>query len=155
MANVAAHLVDRVLPAVPVRQWVLSLPFELRALAAFRADVLAALVRIFVEAVDRRHGEWAKRVGIGDAPTGAVTHVRRFGSSVNLNVHFRVMVHRSRCSAEPCAFSAAIPTPTRTRLPARPHRRGAREPREPSSATDSTSTRASPSRPTTTSDASA
>lgn len=34
MANVAAHLVDRVLPAVPVRQWVLSLPFELRALAA-------------------------------------------------------------------------------------------------------------------------
>jgi hypothetical protein len=30
MANVAAHLVDRVLPAVPIRQWVLSLPFELR-----------------------------------------------------------------------------------------------------------------------------
>jgi hypothetical protein len=87
MANVAAHLVDRVLPAVPVRQWVLSLPFELRALAAFRADVLAALVRIFVEAVDRRHREWAKRVGLGDAPTGAVTHVQRFGSSVNLNVH--------------------------------------------------------------------
>jgi hypothetical protein len=28
MANVAAHLVDRVIPAVPVRQWVLSLPFE-------------------------------------------------------------------------------------------------------------------------------
>ncbi len=92
MANVAAHLVDRVLPAVPVRQWVLSLPFELRALAAFRADVLAALVRIFVEAVDRRHRAWAKRVGIGDAPTGAVTHVQRFGSSVNLNVHFHVMV---------------------------------------------------------------
>src|SRR5690242_2725233 len=30
MANTAAHLVDRVLPAVPVRQWVLSLLFELR-----------------------------------------------------------------------------------------------------------------------------
>jgi hypothetical protein len=92
MANVAAHLVDRVLPAVPVRQWVLSLPFELRALAAFRADVLAALVRIFIEAIDRRHRAWAKRVGLGDAPTGAVTHVQRFGSSVNLNVHFHVMV---------------------------------------------------------------
>jgi len=26
----AAHLVDHVLPRVPVRQWVLSLPFELR-----------------------------------------------------------------------------------------------------------------------------
>jgi hypothetical protein len=37
MANSAAHLVDRVLPDVPVRQWVLSLPFELRPLAAFKA----------------------------------------------------------------------------------------------------------------------
>jgi hypothetical protein len=39
MCNTAAHLVDRVLPAVPIRQWVLSLPFELRRTAAFRADV--------------------------------------------------------------------------------------------------------------------
>jgi hypothetical protein len=30
MADTAAHLVDRVLPAVPVRQWVLTLPFALR-----------------------------------------------------------------------------------------------------------------------------
>jgi hypothetical protein len=55
MANTAAHLVDRVLPAVPVRQWVLSLPWELRALAAFKADVLSALARIFVEAIFARH----------------------------------------------------------------------------------------------------
>jgi hypothetical protein len=34
-----AQLVDRTLPAVPVRQWVLSLPFELRRLAAFHAGV--------------------------------------------------------------------------------------------------------------------
>jgi hypothetical protein len=27
MADTAAHLVDRVLPRVPIRQWVLSLPF--------------------------------------------------------------------------------------------------------------------------------
>jgi hypothetical protein len=30
MADTAAHLVDRVLPRVPVRQWVLSLPYTLR-----------------------------------------------------------------------------------------------------------------------------
>jgi len=30
MADTAAHLIDRVLPEVPVRQWVLSLPFALR-----------------------------------------------------------------------------------------------------------------------------
>jgi hypothetical protein len=38
MANTAAHLVDRVLPAVPVRQWVLSFPFELRNLASFSLE---------------------------------------------------------------------------------------------------------------------
>jgi len=93
MANTAAHLVDRVLPAVPVRQWVLSLPFGLRALAAFRADVLSAVGRIFVEAVFARLRSWAKRQRLGgEAPCGAVTFVQRFGSSVNLNVHFHVVV---------------------------------------------------------------
>ena len=92
MANTAANLVDRVLPAVPVRQWVLSLPWELRALAAFKADVLSALARLFVEAIFARYRRWAKEQGFGEAPSGAVTHVQRFGSSVNLNVHFHVMV---------------------------------------------------------------
>jgi hypothetical protein len=34
MAERAAHLVDHVFPDVPVRQWVLSLPFRLRYLLA-------------------------------------------------------------------------------------------------------------------------
>ena len=42
MANAGATLVDRVLPDVPVRQFVLSLPYELRLLAAFKPDVLRA-----------------------------------------------------------------------------------------------------------------
>ncbi len=54
MANEAAALVDRVLPEVPVRQWVLSLPFEPRALAAESPKVLTALSRIFADAV----GQW-------------------------------------------------------------------------------------------------
>lgn len=32
MTECAAHLVDEVLPRVPVRQWVLSLPYRLRYL---------------------------------------------------------------------------------------------------------------------------
>jgi hypothetical protein len=92
MANTAAHLVDRVLPAVPVRQWVLSLPFELRALAAFRADVLSALGRLFVEAVFGRYHAQARGGGLGSLRCGAVTFVQRFGSSLNLHVHFHVVV---------------------------------------------------------------
>ena len=42
MDELGASLVDRVLPDVPYRQWVLSLPWDLRALCARRADVLTA-----------------------------------------------------------------------------------------------------------------
>ncbi len=47
MANTAAHVVDRIIPAVPVRQWVLSLPFDVRAKAAYDAAFLSAVVRAF------------------------------------------------------------------------------------------------------------
>ena len=92
MANTAAHLVDRVLPAVPLRQWVLSLPFELRRLAAFDAKVLATLARVFAEALSDRYRQWGRGAGSSSSQTGAVTFVQRFGSSLNLNVHLHVVV---------------------------------------------------------------
>jgi hypothetical protein len=91
MANGAAHLVDRVLPDVPVRQYVLSLPYELRRLAAFKADVLTALARIFVEATFASYRARAKRNGFEFTQCGSVLCVQRFGS-LNLNVHFHVLV---------------------------------------------------------------
>ena len=91
MANVAAHLVDRVLPDVPVRQYVLTLPYELRKLAAFKADVLTALARIFVEAVFAMYRSRARRDGIEDTQCGAVNFVQRFGS-LNLHVHFHLLL---------------------------------------------------------------
>ena len=89
MCNEAAHLTDRVIPNVPIRQWVLSLPFPLRRLAAFRADVLTALSAIFVEEIFRATG--ARKRG-ANTEGGAVTFVQRFGGSLNLNVHFHVVV---------------------------------------------------------------
>src|SRR5207248_7586343 len=49
MCNTAAHLVDRVLPNVPIRQWVLSLPFDLRIAAARDPRLLAACDRILLD----------------------------------------------------------------------------------------------------------
>jgi hypothetical protein len=89
MANTAATIVDRVLPEVPVRQYVLSLPYELRKLAAFKADVLTALGRIFVEEIFTSYRARAKRGGVEGAQCGAINFVQRFGS-LNLNVHFHV-----------------------------------------------------------------
>ncbi len=90
MANVAAHLVDRVLPDVPVRQYVLTLPYELRRLAAFKADVLTAFARIFVEAVFARYRSRAGSDGIESPQCGSVNFVQRFGS-LNLHVHFHLL----------------------------------------------------------------
>ena len=50
MADTAAHLVDNVFPHVPVRQWVLSLPIEIRYRLAhdkkLTSDVLAVFLRV-------------------------------------------------------------------------------------------------------------
>ena len=84
MHNEAAHLVDRVLPNAPIRQWVLSLPWELRGLAATKPDVLTALGRIFAEELARVTKRLA---GVAGAETGAVSFPQRFGSTLNLHDH--------------------------------------------------------------------
>jgi len=51
MADTAAHLVDRVFPEVPVRQWVLSFPFALRYRLAYDSSLVKDVSQIFVRAV--------------------------------------------------------------------------------------------------------
>jgi hypothetical protein len=41
MAETAAHLVEHVIPRVPVRQWVLVFPIPLRLLFAAHPELLA------------------------------------------------------------------------------------------------------------------
>jgi len=93
MAGSAAHLVDRVLPTTPLRQYVLAFPYELSGLAAIRPEVLAALSRIFWESLLRRYREWAKSAGYAPCTveTGAITGVHRAGASLNVHVHFHLL----------------------------------------------------------------
>jgi hypothetical protein len=87
MADTAAHLVDKVFPRVPVRQWVLSVPRRLRYLLARDARLLSRAAGMFVGEVFRdlrRRGRMRFR---GKGHAGAVTAVQRFGGSLNLNVH--------------------------------------------------------------------
>ena len=51
MSDTAAHLVDRVFPQVPVRQWVLSLPYALRYRLAYDAQMVSRVLDIFTKAV--------------------------------------------------------------------------------------------------------
>jgi len=92
MAQTAVHLVDHVLPPVPVRQWVLTLPFRLRYLVAFDAALHADVRRIFVRAVFRWLRALARRRRIADPQPAAVVFAQRAGSGLNLAPHFHAAI---------------------------------------------------------------
>jgi len=93
MADTAAHLVDRVLPEVPVRQWVLSLPFALRYRLAYDAPLVRDVLDVFVRCVFASLRRRARKQGaIARGHCGAVTFVQRFGDALNLNVHFHSLL---------------------------------------------------------------
>src|SRR5450432_4687718 len=81
MCDFAAHLRDHVMPRVPVRQWVLTVPHALRFRMAFNPDVTGSVLRAFVSVVSRWLRRRARAVGIrGLLKTGGVTVIQRFGS---------------------------------------------------------------------------
>ena len=94
MADTAAHLVNRVIPIAPVRQWVLTVPWALRYRMAYDAALTSDVLRELVRAVFASTRRRARcRFGIAKRSyCGAVTFVQRFGDALNLNVHFHTLV---------------------------------------------------------------
>jgi hypothetical protein len=92
MCNTAAVVVDRVLLEVPVRQWVLSTPFEIRLLLARNAEAFGELTRIFMEEVLGQYRRRAAKLGIANCEGGALVFQHRFGGSLNLNTHLHAVV---------------------------------------------------------------
>ena len=92
MAAHAAHLVDHVLPPVPVRQWVLSLPHRLRYLLAWDHKLCRAVLGVAVRAILGFYRQKARRRGARDGRSGAVTVIQRFGGGLQLNVHFHALL---------------------------------------------------------------
>ncbi|MEN8167028.1 MAG: hypothetical protein ABFR65_06060 [Pseudomonadota bacterium] len=54
MTETAAHLVDQVIPRVPVRQWVLSFPIPLRFLLAAHPHLLSPILQVTHRAISIR-----------------------------------------------------------------------------------------------------
>lgn len=78
------------MPEVPMRQWVLSFPFQLCFLFASRpaimGEVLGIVYRVIATHLIKKAGLTHKT-----AHTGAVTLIQRFGSALNLNIHFHML----------------------------------------------------------------
>jgi len=89
LAQTAAHLADHLIPPVPVRQWVISVPKRLRGFLADRPQAVAALTRIFRAEIERLLGALAGLPPDADTPRaacprlGGISFLYRFGSALN------------------------------------------------------------------------
>jgi hypothetical protein len=90
MAETAALLADEVLPERPLRQWVLSLPHALRFLLATNPAALTLVLGVVYRTI-ARHLIGKAGLTRTRAATGAVTLIQRFGSALNLNIHFHML----------------------------------------------------------------
>ncbi len=91
MAETAAHLVDHIIPHVPVRQWVISFPIPLRHLFATHPHLLSPVLQVINRGISTF---LIKQAGLthAQAQTGGVTLIQRFGSAANLNIHLHCLI---------------------------------------------------------------
>lgn len=88
MNDEAAHLVDQVLPQFVYRQWVISFPYKLRFMMAYNSKLTNQILSIFISVISSYQKKKARQNGIKNAKPGVITCIQRFGSALNLNVHF-------------------------------------------------------------------
>ena len=108
MLEVAANLVDRLLPFVPYRQLVLSFPMPVARLLARRPRLLSKVRNLFFRAVRLEQRLAARRAGIRDAHVGMVCLTQRFTSQLLVFPHFHAIVPDGVFVPQPdgsCVFS--------------------------------------------------
>ena len=114
MSQTAAHLVDHVIPHVPVRQWVLSLPIPLRVLLAAQPELVTPVLQVMQRVVTRHLLDAAAGLVADEDHGGAVTLIQRFGSAANLNIHQHCLVldgvYRCDVDGVPSFVEAGAPT---------------------------------------------
>jgi Putative transposase/Transposase zinc-binding domain len=120
MAQMAAHLVEQVIPWVPTRQWVVSVPVPLRYWMAGSQDLTAKIHTIIRTTIGQYYVNQAVQRGIERATVhpGSVTFIQRFGSALNLHLHFHILflegvyLDRTAVGLKPRFLAGAPPTDT-------------------------------------------
>jgi len=84
MSEQAAHLVDRVLPRAPYRQWVLTLPWELARAVAFDARLCGRVFGFLADEIARWQCRRARAAGIRSPHAGSIVEIQRFADAARL-----------------------------------------------------------------------
>ena len=87
MSEHAAHLVDRVLPVAPYRQWVLTLPSDLARAVAYDADLCSGVFAAFAAELRSWARSRAESQGVTGSDTGCVLEIQRFADAGRLYPH--------------------------------------------------------------------
>jgi hypothetical protein len=109
MVEVAAHLSDSVLPPLPVRQWVLSLPKRLRPFLPRDPALAGAVLRILLRAVRTLLLKRSPSAP-ADAQLGAVSFLHRFGSALMIARIYEAFPLRCPSALTPIATRTATST---------------------------------------------
>jgi hypothetical protein len=90
MNQTTHNLLTHVLPAEPLRQWVLTLPFALRAPLAYEPGLMHVVARVFADSLLRWY---ERRLAPGDcnAQSGLLTVIQRSSGDLRLNPHLHVV----------------------------------------------------------------
>lgn len=87
-AELTEYLVEKVFVDVPVRQFVLSIPFELRYWLTTDAGLTSKVYEIFSQEVEKHFRRASRAVR---ARGGSVTVIQRFSSDLSANVHYHLI----------------------------------------------------------------
>jgi hypothetical protein len=104
MAERAAHVTDRVLPAVPLRQWVLTVPHRLRYLMAWDHRLCRAVLGVYVRVLLGWYRRQAERRGILAStctPTCASAHSTPAPTGVEPRARVATSEKRPLCYLHP------------------------------------------------------
>ena len=107
MVATAAHLVDHVLPPLPLRQWVLSVPKRLRYFLQDDTLLQGVVVRILLRAIERGLREHSPGSSAA-ARLGAVVFIHRFGAALNAHLHFHCCILEGAFAAAGATDGAVV-----------------------------------------------
>jgi hypothetical protein len=93
MLEEAEHMTTAILPDIPYRQWVFTLPFDLRYVLAWNADLRNAVHQALMRAINKHYRRDAELQGVqGPVQGAAISVAQRMSSNLQLNFHWHVLL---------------------------------------------------------------
>ncbi|MEJ2238297.1 MAG: transposase, partial [Gemmatimonadales bacterium] len=87
--------VDNVFPIAPVRQWVVTFPFDMRFRMAFDTELCTQVLRVVNSCISswirRRARDYLELQSVKGLQTGCVTFIQRWRSDLALNPHLHIL----------------------------------------------------------------